>query len=152
MEFYEFIRELGRVGMLFESINADEPFVDETRCERHDYVRLEDLCVGDTLCVKGDDKSHPNANYLLQIVKRDGANVARLWNKGRGPYCFVVSLTTINYYDGRNKVGEFGALKVNGNSTWPYFTIRVEGLLDPTESWSDGVGEILLQRKCPAEA
>ncbi len=42
---------------------------------------------------------------------------------------------------------EFAALKVGTSSVWPYFTVQGDGLQQPHETWSDGVGEIVLQKK-----
>lgn len=135
------------INRSFDIAHLDEPIIDQNRCDRIDYVRLEDLCVGDILSIKGDKDSHPSAKYLVEIAEVGGKRVVRIWNRGRGPYCFIASFETINYYSRKERDGELGALKVGATSTWPYFRIHGDGLQHPSgEDWTDYVGEILLQR------
>lgn len=147
MDLHEYGLMLGDARSM-DIAHLDEPHVERDRCEKLDYVRLEDLCVGDVLYVRGDKESHPHAKYLIEIVEIKGKPGVRIWN-GRGPYCFVGSLNAINYYEKYTRTdgkGELGSLKVGATSTWPYFIVHEDGLRPNELTWCDVVGEIFLQR------
>jgi hypothetical protein len=148
ISFMEYIRRLSEYSTFDVEQCMPEPKFNNAHSESCEYISLESLSVGDILKVDGDEKSHPSTKYFVEIIEREKIKRIRLWNQGRGPVCLIGSLECISFYDHRNKTAEFGALKVGANSVWPYFIVHSDGLLQqPLETWSDGVGEILLQKR-----
>ena len=125
--------------------NVSEPSFVEEESETVDYVSLEDLAVGDILKVHC---THPNAVYLIERINRDHPyRKLRIWNVGRGPFCFESNLELMSYFNRKERELEMGALKVETSTEWPYFVVDQLGLRAPQAEWVDTTREILFQRK-----
>lgn len=124
--------------------NVPEPNFSIDRSEELPYVKLEDLVTGDVLRV---DCEHSLAKYLIEITNKDHPNrKLRIWNMGRGPFCFESNVELIAYYDVKENQAEAGALKTHCSTDWPYFVVD-SGLRAPQQEWVDTPERILLQRK-----
>lgn len=142
---YYYFGNAFRDGIWYIGQNVPEPRFIEEESEIIDHVRLENLAVGDILKVSCH---HPNAVYVIEYINKDHPyRKLRIWNSGRGSFCFESNLELVSYFDYKESELEMGALKAGTSTDWPYFVIDEVGLRAPQAEWVDTTMEILLQRK-----
>ncbi len=141
----DYMNEWGRIVEVETDNVSPEPNINPDFLKRYTYVKLDDLAVDSVLDVRPDKSAHPHASYLIKMINTPSGRRVKLWNRGRGDHCFVCPLEAISYFERKTMEAEFRALKVGGTSIWPYFQISSDNrLVDPSETWMDHVGEILL--------